>query len=102
MLTQPRYARHGKRTWRTHPYALGIIHACIRDTFETTLFDPNFDSLSDPEIIAALQRANPDVVGISTISTEYVQEIEYMTRLVREALHDDDAGLTEDLIVDKE
>lgn len=86
MLTQPNYSRFCKRSWKMHPYPLGIINACIKDNYDTELFDPNFRNLSDDEIIDSLRKAKPDVVGISTISTEYVLEIEHMTTLVRNAL----------------
>lgn len=86
LLTQPNYSRFGKRSWRMHPYSLGIINACIKDEFETELFDPNFDNMDDAEVTRTLLNANPDLVGISTVSTEYIKEIEHMTQLVREAL----------------
>lgn len=86
MLTQPNYSISGKRSWKVHPYSLGILNACIKDNYDTELFDPNFQNLSDKEIIDSLKKAKPDVVSISSISTEYVLENEHMTKLVRNAL----------------
>ena len=86
MLTQPNYSRFGKRTWKMYPYSLGILNACIKDSFKTELFDPNFRNLSDEEVIDSLRKANPDVVGISTNSTEYIKNDEHMTALIKKAL----------------
>lgn len=86
MLTQPNYSRFGKRSWGVHPYSLGILNACIKNKYDTILFDPTFQNLNDKEINDSLRKAKPDVVSISSISTEYVLEIEHMTKLVREAL----------------
>ena len=86
MLTQPNYSRFGKRSWKTHPYSLGLLNACIKDNYDTELFDPNFQNLNDKEISDSLRKAKPDAVSISSISTEYVLEIEHLTKLVRNAL----------------
>ncbi len=88
LLTQPNYSVFGKRSWKVLPYPLGILNAVIKDKFNIVLFDPNFDSLSDESIKSWLIAANPDIIGISTISTEYIKEIEHMTRLVKSALRD--------------
>ncbi|MFA5392882.1 MAG: radical SAM protein [Candidatus Ratteibacteria bacterium] len=86
MLTQPNYALLGKRTWKMYPYSLGIINASIKNDFETLLLDPNFANLTDGEIISAVRDFKPDVVGVSTCSTEYIKSVEHMTALVRQAL----------------
>lgn len=88
LLTQPNYSRFGKRSWRMHPYTLAIINASIKDKFRTELFDPNAKNLDDEEIIDSLRKAKPDIVGISTVSTEYIKEIKHMTHLLRKALPD--------------
>lgn len=86
LLRQPNYAWFNKRTWKMYPYSLGIINACIKDSYETELFDPNFKNLNDDEVIEALKKSNPDVVGISSNSVEYIKNIQHMADLVREAL----------------
>ncbi len=86
LLTQPNYSRFGKRSWKVIPYSLGIINATITKEFDTVLFDPNFNNLDDASIISWLLAANPDVVGVSTISTEYISEIEHMTSLIKNTL----------------
>ena len=86
LLTQPDYSRFGKRTLRYYPYPLGIINACIKDRYETELYDPNRTNGSDDEIIKKLQKAQPDLVGLSTSSTEYINDIEHMASLIKKAL----------------
>ncbi len=86
LLTQPNYAWFNKRTWKMYPYSLGIINACIKDSYETELFDPNFKDLNDEEVIELLKNSNPDIVGISSNSLEYIKHNQHMAALVRKAL----------------
>lgn len=86
LLTQPNYSIFGKKSWKLFPYSLAIINSCIKNKFKTELFDPNFNNLNDNEIINYVRKSNPDLVGISTCSTEYIKETEHMTSLVRKAL----------------
>ena len=88
MLTQPSYSRFGKRTWRVAPYALAILNACVKDTFETEFFDPNLDAFSDNAIVQSVRDSKADAVGVTTCSTEYLEEAQHMTRLIRAALPD--------------
>jgi len=86
MLTQPNYLWSGGRILKMHPYPLGILNACIKDKFETEIFDPVFDNLSEKEVSSYLINSNPDVVCISTISTESINQVELMTSLVKRSL----------------
>lgn len=86
LLTQPNYSVFGKRSWKVVPYSLGVLNATIKNEFDTMLFDPNFGNLDDETIISWLTNECPDVVGVSTISTEYIIETEHMINLVRRAL----------------
>ena len=86
MLTQPNYFAFGQRVWEMLPYSLGLLNACINKDFETRLLDPNLGNLNDEQIKEKLKEFSPDVVGISTVSTEYLEETEHMTKLVKETL----------------
>ncbi|HIK00168.1 TPA: radical SAM protein [archaeon] len=86
LLTQPNYSWSEKRTWKMYPYSLAVLNACIKDSFKTELFDPNFDNLSDEEILDSLRKSNADAVTLGTNSTEYVKTIEHMTSLIKTAL----------------
>lgn len=86
MLMQPNYAILGKRSWPMIPYNLGVLNACLTTRYETTLFDPNFADIDAAGIRAKLMAAKPDVVGITTFSTEYLQEIKLHLSIVKETL----------------
>lgn len=86
LITQPNYSLFGKRIWKIIPYTLGILNASIKNQFKTELFDPSFDNVNDETIIEYLKKSSPDVVAISTVSTEYLPQTEHMTELVRKAL----------------
>ena len=86
MLLQPNYFRFGKRVWEMLPYSLGLLNACINKDFETQLLDPNLGNLNDEEIKERLRIFSPEVVGVSTISTEYLEETTHITKLIKEAL----------------
>lgn len=86
LLTQPNYAWLSKRTWQFPPYTLCLLKAVIKDHAETVVFDPNFNNLSECETKSILQKTNPDVVGVSSISTEYFKVTRHMVGLIRECL----------------
>lgn len=85
LLTQPNYISLGKRTYKAYPYGLGIINACINKKHESDIFDPNINLLSDEEIINYFKEYKADLVGVSTISTEYFKTTIHITDLIRKA-----------------
>lgn len=86
LLTQPNYNSPAKKMHRWYPFSLGLLYPCINKEFETELFDPNFNNTSDEETIDILKKSKPNIVGITSISTEYMFHLKKMTKLVREAL----------------
>jgi radical SAM superfamily enzyme YgiQ (UPF0313 family) len=86
LLTQPNYAWLSKRTWQFPPYTLCLLKAVIKDHAETVVFDPNFKNLSEDETKSFLQDTKPDLVGVSSISTEYFNVTRHMIMLIRESL----------------
>jgi len=86
LLIQPNYSILGKRTWKMIPYNLGILNACLGSEYEIIIFDPNFNELGENEIRRQLRDFAPDLVGITSFSTEYIREINYHTALVKEEL----------------
>jgi anaerobic magnesium-protoporphyrin IX monomethyl ester cyclase len=86
LLTQPNYAWLSKRTWQFPPYTLCLLKAVMKDHAETVVFDPNFNTLSEIETKRVLQDIRPDVVGVSSISTEYFNVTRHMVALIRECL----------------
>lgn len=86
VLTQPNYAWLSKRTWKFPPYTLCLLKAVVNTKIETIVFDPNFNNLSEEEATRFLKEANPDLVGISSISTEYFNVTRHMIALIRKTL----------------
>jgi len=87
MLVQPNYSWFGKRTWKLLPYGLGLLNTNLkRAGYESWIFDPNLKNLSEQAVREELTQTQPDAVGITSFSTEYIQETRRMSRLVREEL----------------
>jgi radical SAM superfamily enzyme YgiQ (UPF0313 family) len=86
VLTQPNYAWLSKRTWQFPPYTLCLLKALIKDRAHTVVFDPNFKNLSESEAKRFLKETKPDLVGVSSISTEYFNVTRHMVALIRECL----------------
>ncbi|MCP4129946.1 MAG: radical SAM protein [bacterium] len=86
LLMQPNYSILGKRSWRMMPYNLGILKACLGPEYETAIFDPNFSNMGENEIRQQIRDMEPDVVGITSFSTEYIEEIKYHAALVKKEL----------------
>ncbi len=86
LLTQPNYAWLSKRTWQFPPYTLCLLKAVIKDLAKTFVFDPNFKNLSELEAKSFLQKVRPDLVGVSSVSTEYFNVTRHMIALIRKCL----------------
>lgn len=86
LITQPNYAWLGKRPWRFPPYTLCLLKAAMPSDVETEVFDPNLNNVSEDEVKALLKRKTPDLIGISSISTEHFASTRHMVRLIRETL----------------
>jgi anaerobic magnesium-protoporphyrin IX monomethyl ester cyclase len=87
MLTQPNFSWFGKRTWKLLPYSLGLLNASLKKaSYDSWIFDPNFLDSSEEEVRAELRATMPDIVGISTFSSEYTLEPRRMSQLVKEEL----------------
>ena len=87
MLAQPNFAWLGRRTWKLLPYNLGLLNAHLkRAGYDSWIYDPNFAGLAEDVVREELRRTRPDVVGITTFSTEYLHEPRRMSQLVKEEL----------------
>lgn len=86
LLTQPNYAWLSKRNWQFPPYTLCLLKAIISDKAKTVVFDPNFKNLSEQQVRTFLKKTKPDLVGVSSISTEYFNVTRHTTALIRECL----------------
>jgi radical SAM superfamily enzyme YgiQ (UPF0313 family) len=86
LLTQPNYAWFSKRTWLFPPYTLCLLKAVINQQAQVNVFDPNFNNLDENNVRKYLRALKPDLVGVSSISTEYFNVTYHMTALIRECL----------------
>ena len=86
LLTQPNYAWYDKRVWEMPPYTLALLNACLKKEHDVRLFDPNYNRMSEEEVFNFLKEARPDIVGVSTVSTEYIKTSRLMNALIKKAL----------------
>ena len=87
MLMQPNYSILGKRTWKLPPYNLAILKACLRE-YNIFLYDPNFLDEPEADIRKKVRDIKPDLVGLTSFSTEYIEEVMYHTKLIKQELPD--------------
>lgn len=88
VLTQPNYSWFSKRTWLFPPYTLCLLGAVIKDKCKTLVFDPNYKNLSLEQAASFLKEQAPDLVGITSVSTEYYNLSKVFIELIRKALPD--------------
>jgi len=86
VLMQPNFQLLGKRSWKLIPYGLCLLKACCQDEFEVNVYDPNFDDQDEAEMKRELKKRQPDIVGLTSFSTEYVKEVWHHARLIKETL----------------
>lgn len=86
LLIQPNYAWMTKRTWHFPPYALCLLKAAVNDQAEVTVFDPNFTNVDESEVAAVLKKVNPDLVGVTSVSTEYLGVSALLISIIRKSL----------------
>lgn len=86
LLTQPNYAWLSKRTWQFPPYTLCLLKSIVNNYAKSIVFDPNFKNLSEEETEGFLKKFNPELVGVSSISTEYFNVTRHTIALIRKAL----------------
>ncbi len=86
ILTQPNYSWLGKRAWELPPYTLALLNASLGG--RAKLFDPNFNNLSEYHVFQYFKSMQPDYVGVSSVSSEYIQSTRTMTKLIKSACPD--------------
>ncbi len=86
ILTQPNYAWFDKRVWKMPPYTLALLNACLKKEHDVQLFDPNYNNMTEEEVFHFFQETQPEIVGVSSISTEYTKTSRLMNAVIKEAL----------------
>ena len=85
VLTQPNYAWFDKRVWEIPPYTLALLNACLKNEHEVQLFDPNYNNMTEEEVFQFFQETQPEIVGVSSISTEYIKASRLMNAIIKKA-----------------
>jgi anaerobic magnesium-protoporphyrin IX monomethyl ester cyclase len=86
LITSPNYSWFGKRSWPMLPYTLGLINGCISNDYNTFIYDPNFDNDTFEKVKSNLKDMNPDLILLSSISTDYIAHSIKMIEIIRESL----------------
>lgn len=86
LLLQPNYAWMTKRTWHFPPYSLCLLKAAVGGLAETVVFDPNFSNLSEEDVSHVLKEIDPDLVGVTSASTEYLNVSKLLISVIRKSL----------------
>lgn len=86
VLTQPNYAWFNKRAWKMPPYALVLLSACLKKEYDVQLFDPNYNNMTEEAVFNFFEETQPEIVGVSSISTGYIKASKLMNAIIKEAL----------------
>lgn len=86
MLINPNYSWLGGRSWISPPYGLVILKSQLMPYHDTILYDPNYSNDSKEAFTLLLLREAPDIILVSSISTDKIEEVVCTTRLCREVL----------------
>ena len=86
MLLQPNFSILKRRTWILPPYNLGILNSILKDKYNSWIYDPNLNNLSEEDIRNDLRRMQPDLIGITSFSTEYTEESWWYSKVIKEEL----------------
>lgn len=87
-LPNLRWHKLGSTLWISHPYNLCLLSAMIQEDYDVAIIDANIDDLSMNEFVTAIQRENPDVVGISILTNEYSEAGHIAMKLVKDVNSD--------------
>jgi len=63
-----------------------LLKAAFGNDREIIVFDPNINNLSEEKVFECLQQVKPDLVGVTSVSTEYFSSTKLLTSIIRRAL----------------
>jgi radical SAM superfamily enzyme YgiQ (UPF0313 family) len=87
ILLHPNFEWSGRRSWKLLPYGLGLLNGALRQNgFDSWIYDAGFDGHTEHQFRTHLRETAPDVIGVTTFSTEYISETRHTCRLIREEL----------------
>lgn len=88
VLVVANYAWFGKRPWKGITSSVPIITAILKDKFDLSVIDANVNEYSEDDVRNELERARPDVVLITALSTEYFRAYHTVAKISKEILPD--------------
>lgn len=87
VIAQPNYAWFSKRVWKMPPYTLVLLNACLdKKSHDVQLLDPNYNDMTEDEVYDFFKKTQAQVVGVSSVSTEYIQAARKMNSIIKKAL----------------
>ena len=70
--------------WDLYPYNIGILASTIRNDYNVRFLDANLENLSESEFSRRLLTENPQVLGISVLTSEYGQAGSIAAKIAKE------------------
>lgn len=87
VITQPNYAWFSKRAWKLPPYSMVLLNGCLdKKDYDVQLLDPNYDNMTEEEVYDFFKKSHAQVVGVSSVSTEYIHAARKITAIIKKAL----------------
>ncbi len=69
------------------PYTLALLNACLKKSgYEALLFDPNYNNMTEEEVFNFFKETKADIIGVSSISTEYLKTAKLINSIIKKAL----------------
>jgi radical SAM superfamily enzyme YgiQ (UPF0313 family) len=72
-----------RTAWEVVPYNLSLLAAMIENEFEVKILDANIDDLNEDDFAQKISSIEPDVVGITMMTTEYAEAAHAAARIVK-------------------
>jgi len=86
MLLNPNYTWLGGRTWMLQPIGLIILKSQLERKYDTVLYDANFSGDTIEQSGEVLLREAPDIVMVTSSSTDRIEEVALACSIVRDTL----------------
>ena len=85
MFTIPNDRWFGQRHWHGFPYAIAVLNSVICKDYDVKVLDASLEDLNFDQVRERISQYQPDVVGISCMSMEYVRHFQQVASLAKSA-----------------
>ena len=76
-------------TWNLSPYVLCLLgEILIKRNYDVKIIDCQFYDMTEEDFKIEIKKYNPDIVGISILTTEYAETADIAARIVKECNQD--------------